>query len=78
MPIAALGFGVPELLIILAIVFIIFGAGKLPQVGSALGRTIREFKKGVASGDEEAEKPAEKQMAKSEAKKEETPSGKPS
>lgn len=35
----------PELLVILLIVLIIFGAGKLPEVGSALGRAIREFRK---------------------------------
>jgi len=39
------GIGVPELLIILVIVLIIFGAGKLPEIGSALGKGIRNFKK---------------------------------
>jgi len=36
--------GVPELVIILVIVIAIFGVGKLPQVGGAIGRAIREFK----------------------------------
>jgi sec-independent protein translocase protein TatA len=36
--------GAPELLIILVIVLLIFGAGKLPQIGNALGRSIREFR----------------------------------
>ncbi len=36
--------GAPELILILLIVLIIFGAGKLPQIGSALGRSIREFR----------------------------------
>lgn len=41
------GLGTQELLIILVLVMVIFGAGKLPQVGSALGKGIRNFKKGV-------------------------------
>lgn len=36
--------GIPELLIILVIIFIIFGAGKLPEIGGALGRCIKNFK----------------------------------
>jgi len=39
------GIGMPELLIILVIILIIFGAGKLPEIGSALGRGIKNFKK---------------------------------
>ena len=39
------GIGMPELLVILVIIFIIFGAGKLPEIGSALGRGIKNFKK---------------------------------
>lgn len=39
------GLGTSELLIILVIVLAIFGAGKIPEVGSALGRGIRGFKK---------------------------------
>lgn len=41
------GLGTQELIIILVIVLVIFGAGKLPQVGGALGKGIRNFKKGV-------------------------------
>lgn len=37
--------GFPELIIILVIVLIIFGVGRLPQVGGALGKAIREFRK---------------------------------
>lgn len=40
--------GLPELLVILVIVFIIFGAGKLPGVGRALGESVREFKKATS------------------------------
>ena len=42
------GLGHWELLIILVVVMIIFGAGKLPQIGAGLGQSIRNFKKGVA------------------------------
>ena len=46
------GLGTQELLIIMALVLIVFGAGKLPQVGGALGKGIRNFKKGIKEGDE--------------------------
>ena len=46
------GIGMPELIIILAIVLIIFGAGKLPEIGKGLGRGIRNFKKSVSDDDE--------------------------
>jgi sec-independent protein translocase protein TatA len=41
------GIGMQELLIILVLVLIVFGAGKLPQVGEALGKGIRNFKAGL-------------------------------
>jgi len=46
------GIGVPELIIILVIVLIIFGAGKLPEIGSGLGKGIRNFKKATKGEDE--------------------------
>jgi len=39
------GIGIPELLIILVLVMIVFGVGRLPEVGGALGKAIREFRK---------------------------------
>ncbi len=45
------GIGVPELLIILVIILIIFGVGKLPEIGSAIGKGIRNFKKSVNEND---------------------------
>lgn len=45
------GLGVQELLIILAIFVLIFGARRLPEIGSGLGKAIKSFKAGV-SGDE--------------------------
>ena len=38
------GLGMPELIIILVIILIIFGAGKLPEIGAGLGKGIRNFK----------------------------------
>jgi sec-independent protein translocase protein TatA len=46
--------GAPELIIILVIIVLIFGVGKLPEVGQALGKGIREFR-GAADGDEDEE-----------------------
>ena len=39
-----MGIGFPELMVILIIIMIIFGAGKLPEIGSAFGRSIKNFK----------------------------------
>ena len=47
------GLGHWELLIILLIALIIFGAGKLPEIGSGIGNAIRNFKKGVAEVEKE-------------------------
>jgi len=49
------GLGTQELLIILVLVMIIFGAGKLPQVGGALGKGLRNFKKGMNDAENEIE-----------------------
>ncbi len=55
------GLGTQELVIILAIVFLIFGARKLPEIGSGLGRAIKNFKGGIKSIEEgPPEKPLEK------------------
>lgn len=48
--------GVPELLIILLILFLIFGASKLPQLGAGLGQGIKNFKRSL-KGDEEEPPP---------------------
>jgi sec-independent protein translocase protein TatA len=41
------GLGTPELMVILAIAFLLFGGKKLPEIGSGLGKAIRSFKEGL-------------------------------
>ncbi|HKO54830.1 MAG TPA: twin-arginine translocase TatA/TatE family subunit [Thermoanaerobaculia bacterium] len=48
------GLGVPELLLILAIVVVIFGAARLPQLGRGLGEGISNFRSGLNKGKDEA------------------------
>ena len=50
------GIGLPELTIILVIVLVVFGAGKLPTIGAGLGKSIRNFKSEVAVSDNIADK----------------------
>ncbi len=45
------GIGMPELIIILVIILIIFGAGKLPEIGAGMGKAIRNFKKATSDTD---------------------------
>lgn len=53
------GFGMPELVVILGIVVVMFGAGRLPEIGSAMGKSIRNFKN-ATDGREEIELQREK------------------
>ncbi|HET9765736.1 MAG TPA: twin-arginine translocase TatA/TatE family subunit [Thermoanaerobaculia bacterium] len=46
------GLGVQELLILLAIVLLIFGSTRLPQLGKGLGESIRNFRQGLRGGDD--------------------------
>jgi sec-independent protein translocase protein TatA len=49
------GIGMPELIIILVIILIIFGAGKLPEIGAGMGKAIKSFKS--ATADDEPKTP---------------------
>ena len=55
------GMGITEILIILFIVFIIFGAGKIPEVASGLGKGIRSFKKGITGIEDKNDEPIEEE-----------------
>jgi sec-independent protein translocase protein TatA len=52
-----------ELIIILLIVLVVFGANKLPSIGDALGRSIKNFKKASASDDDDKDKIEDKKTA---------------
>lgn len=49
------GLGAPELLLILVIALVVFGPGKLPSIGSALGKSLREFKDAVNMDDKKTD-----------------------
>ncbi len=49
------GLGTQELVIILVLVLVVFGAGKLPQVGGSMGKALRNFKDGMRETEEEKE-----------------------
>jgi sec-independent protein translocase protein TatA len=63
-----MGIGFRELLVILAIALLVFGAGKLKNIGSDLGAAVRGFKKGM-SDDEETTKDAKAAPAADDSKK---------
>jgi len=60
-PVPNLGFS--ELLVILAIVVLIFGATRLPQIGEGIGKAIKNFKRGISSDDDIDVSPKEKRVS---------------
>lgn len=52
------GLGTPELIAIVAVVFLLFGATRLPQLAKSLGQSKRAFKEGLEEGEKEADKEA--------------------
>ena len=51
-------FGWPELIIVLVIALLIFGPSKLPKLAESIGKTVRQFRKGIS--EDETEAPSEK------------------
>ena len=60
------GLGVPELIIIMVIILIIFGAGKLPEIGSGIGQGIKNFRRATSGELEKNPEPKEIERAKEE------------
>ncbi len=50
------GLGTPELIVIAVVIFLLFGATRLPQLAKSLGQSKRAFKEGLDEGDKEPEK----------------------
>jgi sec-independent protein translocase protein TatA len=69
LPLALFGLGTPEMLLIFAIVVLLFGAKKLPELAKGLGKSVKEFKKASESDEESDESTEKKPAAKSEATK---------
>ncbi|MEX0762996.1 MAG: twin-arginine translocase TatA/TatE family subunit [Dehalococcoidia bacterium] len=59
------GIGPLEIFLILVVVMIIFGVGKLPEIGSGMGKAIREFKSSVGGGEKEDEEEQKTDVEKS-------------
>lgn len=56
------GLGLPELLVVLVIVIVLFGAGRIGKIGGELGEAIGNFRKGVRAASEEDEAVAEEKV----------------
>ena len=69
------GFGFQELIIVLVIALVIFGGKKLPELGSGLGKAIREFKRGTSEPEEidVTPKEATEQSEQNDSKKDRSP-----
>jgi sec-independent protein translocase protein TatA len=59
MEVEMFGIGMPELIVILVIIMIIFGAGKLPEIGAGIGKGIRNFKRATMDPPKEIAQPEE-------------------
>lgn len=54
-PLAVFGLGPMEIILLVLVVLIVFGAGRLPQIGGSLGKGLKNFRKGLKGEDEESE-----------------------
>jgi sec-independent protein translocase protein TatA len=61
-PVANIGW--PELIVVLLILLVVFGAGRLPQIGEGLGKAIRNLKRGLKTDDDIEVTPREKRVEK--------------
>ena len=57
------GLGTPELLVIAVVIFLLFGATRLPQLAKSLGQSKRAFKEGLEEADREAQKEIKEKQA---------------
>jgi sec-independent protein translocase protein TatA len=57
---AIAGLGTPELIVIVLVIFLLFGATRLPQLAKALGQSKRAFREGIEEGEREDRKGLEK------------------
>jgi len=53
---AMFGLGIPEILVILVVVLLIFGTARLPEIGRTLGKALSEFKKGISGSENDQDK----------------------
>lgn len=53
------GLGMPEMIVILVIILVLFGAKRLPQLGEGLGKSIRSFKKAMKDGSDREASPGQ-------------------
>jgi sec-independent protein translocase protein TatA len=60
--------GLPELIVILAVLLLVFGASRLPEIARSLGKSGKEFKKGMREGAEEDDKTSSEKKDSSEVK----------
>jgi sec-independent protein translocase protein TatA len=65
---AHMGLGMGELIVLLIIVLLVFGAGKLPQIGDALGKSIKNFKRASTGRDEIEVSPKKAELSEDSAK----------
>lgn len=63
------GLGMPELIVIMVIILIIFGAGKLPEIGSGIGQGIKNFRRATSGELEQDLEPKKKEIEKLEEEK---------
>lgn len=53
-------FGVPELLIILVIIIVLFGVGRISKISGEIGKSIRSFRDGIKTDEDKKEEPSDK------------------